>query len=149
MSIQEELYKAFDDSIPAMSDELDKKHVIRPDEAWQDQKLNMIKSGMDLLYESVMKKMKYSRVYVHFKMDVSRFCADFFIVTTIGNNFHTGQYATSWLAIGMDNEQVERECGIICKALANSLGQRIFIDDAPTIQKGALLITDILKEFTE
>ena len=120
------------------------KTIVRPDEASQ---VNLkVESGMDKLYGYVMDAMKNCRVYVHFETDRSVFAADFLAVTeTPGKDMHSGQYMTSWLSIGMDTEQVSREGDIIIKALATSLGVRIFVDDSPTISSEALVIKNITK----
>jgi len=121
-------------------------NVVTPDKFVGGEKAAHIKSGMDRLLDAVMGGMKNARVYVHIETDVSRFCADFTAIATVGDRLYSGQYMTSWLGIGMDDDGLIAQTALtIIKALAHDLGIRVFVDNAPWINKGAFVMKDIAK----
>ena len=106
-------------------------------------------SGMDKLLLYVTRKLESRglRVYISLSADYSRFCAEFMVVlkAPIGE-MHTATYITSWLAIAMEDDDIIRDGDIVIKSLAMELAMRTWVNGAPHVPNGAIVLAEAVKQ---
>ena len=106
-------------------------------------------SGMDKLLFYVTRKLESRglRVYISLTADSSTFCAEFMVVlqSPIGE-MYTATYITSWLAIGIEHDDIIRDGDIVIEALAKELAMRAWVKDTPAIPSGALVLAEAVRK---